>query len=302
MEIDQHAWQRLLATQDDVVRIRQAIGCGWTRDAIRHRVDRVWQLLFAGVLATFTGQPTDRQRFRAALLHGGSQAALTSVTACRLHGLERVAETETVHVAVPAASAVRSRSFVRVWPTVRSLRTTMVDGLAVVTAERAVVDAALELHLQNDVRALVAEAVQRRRTSVAALLRELQDAPMRGSLLLRRALDEVAGGARSAPEAVLLAAFRALGGLPPYELNADVCGKDGRWLARPDFVFRAQRLIVEVDGAAWHLSPERWASDVERHTRLEAAGWTVLRYAAKRVLDDPEGVAAEIAAVLATRA
>jgi very-short-patch-repair endonuclease len=66
-------------------------------------------------------------------------------------------------------------------------------------------------------------------------------------------------------------------------------------------VFRSQRLLVEVDGVAWHLSPERWARDVERHTRLEAAGWTVLRYPAARVLRDPFGVAAEIARVVGGR-
>jgi very-short-patch-repair endonuclease len=52
---------------------------------------------------------------------------------------------------------------------------------------------------------------------------------------------------------------------------------------------------------AWHLSPDRWAADLERHTRLEAAGWTVLRYPAARVLADAAGVVREIAVCLKTR-
>jgi hypothetical protein len=157
------------------------------------------------------------------------------------------------------------------------------------------------MRFPNDVRALVAEAVQRRRTSPGSLARELSAAPVRGSRLLRQALEEVSGGARSAPEGALLAALRQRSDLPPYELNVNVYDDNGRWLACSDVVFRAHRLLVEVDGAAWHLSPERWAADLERHTRLEAAGWTVLRYPASRVLRDADAVAAEIADCLCRR-
>jgi very-short-patch-repair endonuclease len=59
------------------------------------------------------------------------------------------------------------------------------------------------------------------------------------------------------------------------------------------------KLVVEVDGKRWHLDGERWVADVERHTRLEAEGWTVLRYTAARVLADPDGVAREVARVAA---
>jgi hypothetical protein len=302
MQIDTEAWAKLLDEQECVVKRSQAMSCGWTQNAIQHRLDRKhWQVLVPGVLLVVSGTPTARQRLRAALLHGGPEAALTSTTACELHGLERARPTELVHVAAPATSAPVSSCFIRVWPTTRPLPTMLHDGLVVVSVARAVVDAGLQMKRQNDVRALVSEAVQRGRLGPAALAAELAIAPRRGSRHLRTTLEEIEGGARSAPEAVLLRALRCVDGLPSYELNANVHDDNGRLLACSDVVFRAQRLLVEVDGAAWHLSPERWAADLDRHTRLEAAGWTVLRYPASRVLTDAAGVVREIAACLATR-
>ena len=302
MQIDVVAWDRLLNEQDSVISRRQAISCGWTENAIEHRLSRkTWQVLVPGVLLVVSGAPTERQRHWAALLHGGRGAALTSTTACSLYGLERVRPTELVHVAVPAASAHLSSRFVRVWPTTRSIPSLCIGGLAVVSVARAVIDAGLEMKRQNDVRALVAEAVQRGRVQPDELSAELFIAPRRGSRPLRVALEEVHGGARSAPEAVLLCELRSMDSLPPYELNANVYDDHGRLLACADVVFRKQRLLVEVDGVAWHLSPERWAADLERHTRLEAAGWTVRRYPAARVLADAVGVAREIATCLPAR-
>jgi hypothetical protein len=302
MDVDGRKFDALRAEQDGVLTHAQLIACGWTYEAIIHRRRREqWQKLLPGIVLTFSGDASTGQRFRAALLHGGSAAALTSCSAGAMFGMERIPSSELVHVAVPATVAPKSSGFVRVWPTTRRFTRVTVDGFASVTAARAVIDAGLSMKRRNDVRALVAEAVQRGKTSLVALRRELELAPVKGSKLLRAALDEVTEGARSAPEGALLAALRERSDLPAYELNADVHDGTGRWLACADVVFRAQRVIVEVDGAAWHLSPERWAADLARHTALEAAGWTVLRYPASRVLGDAVGVALEIAMCLAAR-
>jgi hypothetical protein len=302
MRINEPAWSALLEEQDRVVTRGQAISCGWTEKALEHKLARKhWQVLVPGVLLTVSGTPSTLQCRRGAILHGGPGAALGGTTACVLHGLERVRATELVHVAAPARSARRSSRYVRVWPTTRHITVVTVDGLAVVTVARAVIDAGLYMKRQNDVRALVAEAVQRGHVTPTDLAGELALAPRRGSRHLRVTLEEIDGGARSAPEAVLLRELRSVAGLPPYELNANVYDGDGRWLACSDVAFRAQRLLVEVDGMAWHLSPDRWAADLERHTRLEAAGWTVLRYPAARVLADAAGVVREIAVCLKTR-
>lgn len=207
-----------------------------------------------------------------------------------------------MHVSVPHRRQLRSRAFlvgagkVVVHRTTREL--TAAGGLPRLSVARCVVDAGLPLTSLTAVRAVVSAAVQQRRTTVPLLVAELARAPQRGSGLLRRALEEVGEGARSAPEAALARALRGRV-LPPYRLNAEIHDDQGGWLARVDVAFLTVRLAVEVDGERWHLSAERWVADVARHTRLEAQGWTVLRYPASRVLADAEGVAAEIAAVAA---
>jgi hypothetical protein len=300
MHVDAGRWHRLLVSQDGVVTTAQALSCGFSASAVHHRVRAGdWQRLARGVLLTVSGTATPRQRCTAALLLGGPAAALTGSSACRAHMLQAAPADHRVHVAVPRDVRTPASGLWVPHRTTRPYAITRVAGLPTVAPARAVVDAVLLLRDLGRVRALVAEAVQRGRCSVDQLQAELARAPQNGSGHLRTALQEVEAGARSRPEAVLLRALRALAGLPAFELNVDVRSAAGVWLARPDVVFKAQRLVVEVDGQAWHLSPDRWASDVERHTRMEAAGWTVLRYPAARVLADPAGVAREVAAVAA---
>jgi len=45
-----------------------------------------------------------------------------------------------------------------------------------------------------------------------------------------------------------------------------------------DLVFESARLVVEIDGRAYHVTPERFEHDRRRQNRLMAAGWTVLRF------------------------
>lgn len=305
MRIDERHWRTLLDSQDGVAHRRQLWESGWTQGAVEHRLGREWQVLLPGVVLTSTGVPTVLQRRWAAVLWGGPEAALTSWTGLAVHAV-RCHETADVHVAVPHRRQLSSRAFgvgggglggrAVVHRTTRPLES--VGTLPRLPVARCVVDAALGLGSLNEVRAVVSAAVQQRRTTVELLSAELAAAPQRGSGLLRRALDEVGEGARSAPEAALARALRRQQ-LPPYRLDVDLYDRHGRWLARVDLAFLTLRLVVEVDGERWHLSADRWVADVERHTRLEAQGWTVLRYPASRVLADPDGVAAEIAAVAA---
>ena len=303
MQLDEVMWRQLLLQQDGVVSHRQALDAGWSSRAIEHRLGRSWLRVLRGVYVTVTGTPTLRQRRQAALLIAGPGSALTAGTGLRVHGVLDDEPQLDVHVAVPESRRVRPDEFrvgggaVVIVRTTRSLASYSSD-LPTLSVARCVTDACLRSTSMNEVRHLVSTAVQRRRTRVADLERELELAPQRGSGLLRRAIDEAAGGARSVPEGVLLRSLRKVQ-LPAYRLNADVFAEDGRWLARPVVVMEEIKLAVEVDGRRWHLDGERWVADVERHTRLEAEGWTVLRYPASRVLTDPDGVAREIAAVAA---
>ncbi|HEX4199145.1 MAG TPA: endonuclease domain-containing protein [Caulobacteraceae bacterium] len=62
-----------------------------------------------------------------------------------------------------------------------------------------------------------------------------------------------------------------------------------------DFACLEARLIVELDGGQ---HAEQVVYDTSRTQALEAAGWTVLRFWNRRVLENPEGVAMAIRSAL----
>lgn len=140
-------------------------------------------------------------------------------------------------------------------------------------------------------RAVISEAVQSRRTTLDALVRELDAAANAGCLLPRQVLAEVRVGARSAPEAELLVGVVRTR-LPLPHCNEDVLVGE-RWIACPDAWWDVG-LAVEVDSAEWHSSPELQAATRRRHRRLGRIGFVVLHYTPAEIRADMEGVLAEI--------
>jgi very-short-patch-repair endonuclease len=83
-------------------------------------------------------------------------------------------------------------------------------------------------------------------------------------------------------------------GLPRPETNTRIEGIE------VDFVWRDARLIVEVDGYAFHRSPGAFEADRERDARLTVAGWRVLRFTWRRITDRQAWVARVVNDCLAT--
>lgn len=54
----------------------------------------------------------------------------------------------------------------------------------------------------------------------------------------------------------------------------DVHSSDGLWLARPDFLWRARRVVGEYDGDQHRTDRAQWQYERERRARLEDAGFT----------------------------
>lgn len=156
----------------------------------------------------------------------------------------------------------------------------------------------------------VADALERaliaRVCSVLAVERALDDVARRGRRgagVIRRVLDERALG-RARPDGLLEArTARVLreGGLPSPAFQHEVRVR-GRLVARVDFAWPDMRVAVEVDGFEVHATPRAMQADLERQNRFVAAGWTVVRFTWLDVVRRPEWVAAQIAAVLRSRA
>ena len=66
-----------------------------------------------------------------------------------------------------------------------------------------------------------------------------------------------------------------------------------------DFLWREHRLIVEVDGYAFHSSRRSFERDRRRDRELQAAGYRVLRLTWRELTDEPEVVIATLATALA---
>jgi very-short-patch-repair endonuclease len=142
----------------------------------------------------------------------------------------------------------------------------------------------------------VLEALERRGVYIGRELDELLErTPNRkGVKTLRAAIAEMTGPAPWL-QSELEATFRELirgSDLPDYEANAIV---DGECV---DALWRKERVIVELDGFAFHKSRARFEADRRRDAKLMVAGYRVLRITQQRLQNEPEAVLAEIRALL----
>lgn len=114
-----------------------------------------------------------------------------------------------------------------------------------------------------------------------------------GNPRLRQALELIREDSWSPREShvrcILLAA-----GLPEPELNIDVFDDDGRFLACLDLAYPRRRTAIEYHGT---VHAAHYAADVERMSRLRAAGWTVIEVTAA-LLARPDDLAARVRAAL----
>jgi hypothetical protein len=289
---------RVLRDQERVISRSEALDCGMPLHQVRYRTrpGGPWQRLLPGVYLAATGTPTRVQIEIAALRYAGPGSALTGTASLRRHGV-RVPESKALTVLIPGARVRENRSFVRVWPTVRMPEFVMADGAVRFTqAARAVADASRELGSLREVRAVTADAVQRRACRLDQLIDELAHAPMRQSAWLRQALAEVADGVRSVAEGELRDLI-IQARLPHPMFNARLyLGRT--FLARPDAWWPEAGVAAEVDSREWHLSPGDWAQTMARHARMTACGILVLHFTPTQVRTEPATVTTGIRSAL----
>jgi hypothetical protein len=310
-EFDRQALTALVRRQHGVVGRAQALECGMTGRVVayRSRVAGPWQMILPGVYLTHTGSPADEERELAALIYAGPQSVLTGRAALRRHGLpghQRSHEMagprrDAVDVLVPVASQRADAEFARLHRTARLPELINVAGEArFVFPARAVADTVRGMADLSDVRAVVAESVQRGRCSVAQLAEELARGPVRGSALLRQALAEVADGIRSTAEADLrdLIVWARLP-MPMFNPRLMV-GQE--FLAQPDCWWPEAGVAAEADSRAWHIAPDDWENTMARHARMSAQGIIVLHFAPKRIRGRRNDVADIIRKALAAGA
>ena len=288
----------LLDKQYRVIARSQALNCGMTTRGLSYRLrpGGPWQRLLPGVYLAMPGTPGLDQRDMAALLYAGTGSVITGGAALRRYGI-RAQRALDVDVLVPARKQPQSTGFVCVHRSVRTPRAFSTSGpIRFALIPRAVGDAARGLRELREVRAVVADCVQRGWCSVAELAQELREGPAAGSAPLRRALAEVAGGVRSTAEADLLDLVKA-GRLPMPVFNARLF-VGTVLLAVADAWWPDARVAVEVDSREWHLSPGDWERTLRRHARMSAQGILVLHFTPRQIRAERAQVIATIRAAL----
>ncbi len=120
----------------------------------------------------------------------------------------------------------------------------------------------------------------------------------RGAAKLRRALEAARDPALT--ESELEEAFLAL-----CRAHAIPRPEVGVWLAvggghvKADFLWRAERLVVETDGYRYHAGRRAFERDHRRDNVLQLADWKVRRFTWRQVTGDADLVAATVRAALA---
>jgi hypothetical protein len=297
--LDRDALDQLLIQQLDVIARHQALAAGLPDNALRHRLRRegTWSKLLPGVYMAATGTPTTLQQEMAALLYAGSDSMITGSAALRCHDI-RYAPSDLVDVLVPAERKRRDAGFVRLHRTNRMPgRVWQLGPVRYVPPTRAVADTVRDMSSLRDVRAVVADAVQRRACQLRDLAQELAKGPRPGSALFREALADVAEGIRSTAEADLkdlLVKAR----IPMPLFNPELYGPDGTFIARPDAWWPGLGIAIEVDSREWHLSPQDHADTLARGRRMARYQIVVLRFTPRQLRDERATVIKDIRAAL----
>jgi hypothetical protein len=277
----------LARRQHGVVGRAQLIALGLGGDAIDWRVRRRrFHRVHKGVYAVGHLALTRNGRFMAAVLACGDGAALSHFSAAVLW---RILEGEGQAIHVTAERERKCRGVVVHRAPLRGERL-MRLGIVVTTPARTIVDLADVVPRRRILERAIDEAEYLRLDWQSAAPRRGR----KGSGLLSSVLAvHTPGSTRTFSE--LEEIFLALcdrSGFPRPEVNCCIEG----YLC--DFVWREQRLIVETDGERAHGTARARERDAVRDAELQLAGWTVVRVSYARLLNDPDGVAAQVGNVL----
>jgi hypothetical protein len=288
---DRERLNRILVEQFGVISRAQALESGVSRGRLDHlvRPGSRWQRILPGVYVVNTGAVSVDQRAMAALLYAGPKSLLTGAVAVRRHRLE-CAGLNQVDVLVPEDVRVRSAGYVRIIRTGRMpAKCFRTQRIRFVPLARAVADATRPMTSLSDVRAVVAEAIQKGRCDLASLVAELNDGPVAGSRFYRVALRECIAGSRSAAEGALMTLI-GRSDLPEPMYNAELYTTDGTFLGVADVWWQRAGVVAEVDSRRYHLGPSDYERTVMRHNRMAAQGINVLHFMPDTVKSEPSTV------------
>lgn len=287
--------QALSAAQGGVVTRQQALVHGVSYASQRRRLNiGEWREHFGCLVVDRSSRGGDWLDAAAVTLRFGPRTIITGPTALRLHGLD---VPDSVVVAVVPRSVPRLDG-------VRVLRDTVaraIVGTPIFTytmSTDALVDT-LPVLPKRRAQHLLDTALQRHWISVAGFGEIIERRRLRGRRG-HRILDEMyqwaKAGTRSEAERRAWPLLQQVTGVR-WIANYPVV-IDGRVVAEGDFASPEHRLIIEIDGRAYHSDRQSFERDRARQNVLVLAGWTVLRFTWEQITGNPEAVIAQVRAAV----
>jgi len=281
------------ARQHGVVTRGQLVEAGLSPSAVDRRLASGRYLAVHSGVYLILPFPLQHTREMAAVLASGPGAVLSHVSAASLWGM-RAAGDGPVDVIVPGNRGRRLGIRAHRVERLTDGECTVRERIPLTTPGRTLMDLASVLETR-ELEGVLARA-ERAGLVRGDALRKLA-AHNRGRRGARafRAVCQLPGGpslTRSAAEVELLALVREAG-LPTPECNVNV----GRY--ELDFLWRAARIAVEVDGFRYHSSRQHFEGDRRRDAELVAAGITVLRLSWQQVTDERVATAVKLGQALA---
>jgi hypothetical protein len=285
---------RTIAAQHQVISRIQALACGIPRSTITSwcKPEGKWQRLLPGVYLTVTGKPVTEQRLMAALLYGGPRSVITGPAALRAYRL-RVPGPDAIDILVPLATRRQNAGSVRMHRSRQLPRVRRIGPVRYAEPARAVADAAQVLASVDDVRAIVAEAIQKQLCNLAQLGLELERAGTRDMSRLRTALADVREGSRSVAEIRFRERVQQ-SGLPHPQYNVFLRAANGTDLGEVDVWWADAGVSVEIDSQEYHFYRADWLRTEAKRSRLLKHGIFPHNIAPVRVANDWDAIYSEL--------
>ena len=282
---------RFAAEQEGVVAVHQLRALGADRDWVKRRRAMGWLVpVFRGVWGIGHPPRTRRGWCIAALLAGGERSVLSHKTAAAVH--EMASPSRQLHLTVPRTAHGIDGIRIHRPRTLRPEDVVVVDGLRVTSPARTLIDLA-----DFGKRRLLERAIDQAEYHELHLpLGEVHDRLHRRprSRLLRRVIDEHVAGStitESEAEELFLAIVRRAG-LPAPEPQVNLWGR------RRDFLFRGQRVVVEIDGRRAHDRDSAFERDAIRDAEVVIHRHRPLRFTRRAVKYDQAYVELALRTVL----
>lgn len=250
-------------------------------------------------LALAPAPPSDQPALRAEIRAGVTalRGVASHEDAALLLGIDLVTAPAVRHVTVARRRSRLARPGTKVHRADVD-RTLLVDGIPVTTGARTVLDLCRSLPFSEAV-AAGDSALREGRVGLPELIdAAAQLPPALGRPQVRAVvarLDPLSGS-------VLESLCRLVledAGLRPFETQ-HVVRVGRRTIGRVDFAWPEHRLVVEVDGFAFHADRASYRNDRRRANELVLAGWRVLRFSWEDVVGSPEVVVDQVRRALSS--